>query len=172
MIDKEALNRMFGFLKRANLIKDDLKGIAKLMYQDVSNDSWDKENLTKRNLDFTVESVRYIDLYTKRLMNREYGAELLDKHFDNFVVRIGAYLGEVFKINLKQDFYWYDYESVHNFSHKPDEVHSNLESQSVLYSKKRDIVILPLNVVTEFLNGSSSYPNLLKYVEEVIRENS
>ncbi|SDN71724.1 hypothetical protein [Bacillus sp. OK048] len=60
---------MFSFINKAKLIKDDLKGIAKLMYQDVSEDSWDKENLTKRNLDFTIESVRYIDMYTKRLMN-------------------------------------------------------------------------------------------------------
>ncbi|MEH7255676.1 hypothetical protein V7111_26580 [Neobacillus niacini] len=62
---------MFSFINKEKLIKDDLKGIAKLMYQDVSEDSWDKENLTKRNLDFTIESVRYIDMYTKGLMNTD-----------------------------------------------------------------------------------------------------
>ena len=61
---------MFGFLNRAKLKKDDLKGIAKLMYQDVSEDSWDKENLTERNLDFTIESVRFIDLYTNRFRQK------------------------------------------------------------------------------------------------------
>lgn len=163
---------MFGFLNRTRLIKDDLNGIAKLMYQDVSDDLWDKENLTKRNLDFTIESVRYIDMYTKRLMNMETGTELLNKHFVNFVVRIGAYLGEVIKINIRQDFYWYEFDSVYNYSHQLDGVYSSIESQSVLYSKKRDIVILPLNVVSEFLNGNSSYTNFLTYVEEMIRENS
>ncbi|MDR7080500.1 hypothetical protein J2Y03_005587 [Neobacillus niacini] len=92
---------MFGFLNRAKLKKDDLKGIAKLMYQDVSDDSWDKENLTKSNLDFTIESVRYIDMYTKRLMNTEFGTELLNKYFDNLVIRIGAYIGEVIKNNIR-----------------------------------------------------------------------
>jgi hypothetical protein len=163
---------MFDFLNRTRLVKDDLKGIAKLMYQDVSDDSWDKENLTKRNLDFTIESVRYIDMYTKRLMKLESGAELLNKHFDNFVVRIGAYLGEVIKINLKQDFYWYEFESVYNYSNKLDGVYSSIKSPSVLFSKKRDIVILPFNVVSEFLNGNSSYTNFLTYAEEMIRENS
>lgn len=163
---------MFDFLNRTRLVKDDLQGIAKLMYQDVSDDSWDKENLTKRNLDFTIESVRYIDMYTKRLMNLESGAELLNKHFDNFVVRIGAYLGEVIKINLKQDFYWYEFESVYNYSNKLDGVYSSIKSPSVLFSKKRDIVILPLNVVSEFLNGNSSYTNFLTYAEKMIRENS
>ncbi|MFJ7854954.1 hypothetical protein ACIQX3_19595 [Peribacillus frigoritolerans] len=57
---------MFGSLNKTKLIKNDLKGIAKLMYQDVSVDTWDQENLTKRNLDFTIESIRYIDAYTKR----------------------------------------------------------------------------------------------------------
>ena len=102
----------------------------------------------------------------------EWGAELLNKHFVNFVVRIGAYLGEVIKINLKQDFYWYEFESVYNYSNKLDGVYSSIKSPSVLFSKKRDIVILPLNVVSEFFNGNSSYTNFLTYAEEMIRENS
>jgi len=163
---------MFGFLNKAKLIKDDLKGIAKLMYQDVSNDSWDKENLTKRNLDFTIESVRYIDMYTKRLMNTEFGTELLNKHFDNLVVRTGAYIGEVIKNNIKQDFFWYESDSVYNYSPKLDGVFNNTKTQSVLYSKKRDIVILPLNVVSQFLKGNSSYSDFLTYVEETIKQNA
>ncbi|MFJ8245457.1 hypothetical protein [Peribacillus asahii] len=163
---------MFDFLNRAKLKKDDLKGIAKLMYQDVSEDSWDKENFTKRNLDFTIKSVRYIDMYTKRLMNTKFGTELLNKHFDNLVVRIGAYIGEVIKNNIKQDFYWYESDSVHNYSPNLDGVYSNTKTQSVLYSKKRDIVILPLNMVSQFLKGNSSYINFLTYVKETIKQNS
>ena len=163
---------MFGFLNRAKLKKDDLKGIAKLMYEDVSDDSWDKENLTKRNLDFTIESVRYIDMYTKRLMNTEFGIELLNKHFDNFVVRIGAYIGEVIKNDIKQDFYWYESDSVHNYSPNLDGVFPNTKTQSVLYSKKRDILILPLNVVSQLLKGNSPYSNFLTFVEETIKQNS
>jgi hypothetical protein len=163
---------MFGFLNRAKLKKDDLKGIAKLMYQDVLDDSWDKENLTKRNLDFTIESVRYIDIYTNRLMNTEFGTELLNKHFDNLVVRIGAYIGEVIKNNINQDFYWYESDSVHNYSPNLNGMYNNTQTQSVLYSKKRDKVILPLNIVSQFLKGNSPYSNFLTYVEETIKQNS
>ena len=163
---------MFGFLNKAKLKKDDLKGIAKLMYQDVSGDSWDKENLTKKNLDFTIESVRYIDLYTQRLMNTEFGNELLSKHFDNFVSRIGAYIGEVIKNEIRQDFYWYEGDSVYNYSPSLNGAYSNAKVQSVLYSKKRDIVILPLNVVSQFLKGNSPYSNFLSFVEETIKQNS
>lgn len=142
------------------------------MYQDVSDDSWDKENLTKRNLDFTIESVRYIDIYSKRLMNTEFGTELLNKHFDDLVVRIGAYIGEVIKNNTNQDFYWYESVSVRNYSPSLDGEFSNNNIQSVLYSKKKDMEILPLNVVSEFLKGNSPYRNLLTYVEETIKQNT
>ncbi|UNL87229.1 hypothetical protein IE339_11090 [Priestia koreensis] len=146
--------------------------MAKLMYQDVSDNSWDKENLTKINLDFTIESVLYIDMYTKRLMNTEFGNELLNKYFDILAIRIGAYIGEVIKKNIKQDFYWYELDSVHNYTPNFDEEDNNTKTQSVLYSKKREIVILPLNVVSQFLKGNSPYSNFLTYVEETIEHNS
>ncbi|UYZ21174.1 hypothetical protein [Mesobacillus jeotgali] len=163
---------MFNVFNKAKLQKDDLKGIAKLMYQDVSNDSWDKENLTKRNLDFTIESVRYIDMYTKRLMGTEFGTELLSKHFDVLVLRIGAYVGEVIKSNINQDYYWYKSDSVENYSPNLNELHSVNKTQSVLYSKKKDIVILPLSKVSKLLKGNCQYSSLLTYVEEMIKQNS
>lgn len=162
----------FGSLRKTKLVKDDLKGIAKLMYEDVSEDNWDKENLTKRNLDFTIESIRYIDLYVKRLMNTEMGTVLLNKHFDDFVVRIGAYIGEVIKRNIKQDFCWYEFDSVYNYSSKLDGVDRSIKPHSLIYSKKRDKVILPLFVVSRFLERKSTYPNFQIYVEEMIKENS
>lgn len=163
---------MFGFLRRTRLVKDDLKEVAKLMYQDVSEDVWDKENLTKRNLDFTVDSVRYIDLYVEKLMNTEMGISLLNKHFENFVARIGAYIGEVIKNNINQDFNWYEFISVYNYSSKLDEVYQSIKPYTLLYSKDRDAVIMPLFVVSQFLKGNSSYSNLLVYVEEMIKQNS
>ena len=59
------------FLRKNKLVKDDLKGIAKLLFKDVSKDAWDQENLTKENLDFTVDSIRFIDLYVEKLMTTD-----------------------------------------------------------------------------------------------------
>ncbi|CEG29440.1 hypothetical protein [Bacillus sp. B-jedd] len=163
---------MFNFLKRKKLIKDNLKGMATLMYRDVSEDTWDKENLTKRNLDFSIESIRIIDMYVKRLMNTEKGIELLNNHFDNFVVRIGAYIGEVIKNNINQDIYWYEFDSVYVYSSALEEIHGSEKPYSLLYSKKRDIVILPLLETKHLLEGNSRYSNFLTYVEEMIKKNS
>ena len=37
-------------------------------------------------------------------MNTEIGTGLLNKHFDDFMNRIGTYIGEVIKNNIKQEF--------------------------------------------------------------------
>ncbi|MFJ7470242.1 hypothetical protein ACIQWI_17020 [Peribacillus frigoritolerans] len=163
---------MFGSLNKTKLIKNDLKGIAKLMYQDVSEDTWDQENLTKRNLDFTIESIRYIDAYTKRLITTQMGRELLKNHFENFVIRIGAYIGEVIKTNINQDYKWYEYDSVYHFSSALDEVNRGIKTETVLYSKKKDRVIIPLTMVAQYLEGNPAHTNFLEYAEETIKQNS
>ena len=89
-----------------------------------------------------------------------------------YVVGVGAYIGEVIKNNINQDFYWYESDSVHNYSPSLDGEFSNSKTQSVLYSKKRDMVILPLNVVSQFLKGNSPYSSLLTYVEEAVKQNT
>ncbi|MCM2534155.1 hypothetical protein NDK43_19575 [Neobacillus pocheonensis] len=155
------------FSRNPSLRKDNLKGIAKLMYQDVSDDPWDKENLSKKNLDFTIESIRFIDMYSKRLIN----TNLFKEHKDNFVRRIGAYIGEVIKRKINQDFNWYEMDSVKQYSDNVEGLESR-KKQSVLYSEKREIVISPLSVVFQFLEGSSPYTNLQTYVEEMIKNNS
>ncbi|MFA1710586.1 hypothetical protein ACDX66_02615 [Peribacillus frigoritolerans] len=163
---------MFGYLNKTKLIKNDLKGIVKLMYQDVSEDTWDQENLTKRNLDFTIDSIRYIDAYTTRLSTTQRGRELLKNHFENFVIRIGAYIGEVIKTNINQDYKWYEYDSVYHFSSALDEVNSGIKTETVLYSKKKDRVIIPLTMVAQYLEGNPAHTNFLEYVEETIKQNS
>ncbi|WP_336862333.1 hypothetical protein [Peribacillus frigoritolerans] len=100
------------------------------------------------------------------------GRELLKNHFDNFVVRIGAYIGEVIKRNIYQDYKWYEYDSVYHFSSALDEVNRGIKTETVLYSKKRDRVIVPLTVVAQNLEGSPAHTDFLEYVEETIKQNS
>jgi hypothetical protein len=161
---------MFGFINKNKLIKDDLAGIAKLMFQDVSKDPWDHENLSKRNLDFSIESVRYIDRYAKRLLAGEYEDDLLKQHFDNMVNRLGAYIGEVIKRNIDHDLQWYEADSVYRYSKHLHKEEDEKETQTILYSKKMGIVINPLKEVSKFLKGNSPYPYLLSYVENEIKK--
>lgn len=163
---------MFNFLKKTDLPKENLKYTAKLMYKDVSEVTWDKENLTKRNLDFSIESIRFIDQYAQNLMSTDRGKELLDQHFDGLANRIGAYLGEIIKNHIQQDFHWYEFKTIYLHSSKLDDSDSSMKKQSLLYSIKKDTVILPLFEVAQLLKGKSSYPNLLSYVEEMIQLNS
>lgn len=99
-------------------------------------------------------------------------SELLKQHFDNFVNRIGSYITEVIRRHINLDYKWYEYDSVYHFSSTLDGVHRGIKSETVLYSKKRDRVIIPLTVVAQYLDGNSTHTDFLDYVEEIIKQNS
>ena len=156
---------MFFFMNKHE--KLDEKGIAKLLYKDVSADSWDRANLTKYNLDFSTDSLLYIDEYVENLQT-DSNKELLAKYASNLAYRIGAYLGEVMKLHIPKDFHWYELKTIKKYSSKLDKY--DWDKTTVhLYSKKTDTVILPSFEVTVFLTGNSTYPKLSMYVNEMIR---
>lgn len=89
------------------------------------------------------------------------------------MVRIGAYLGEVIRYSMyDNDFQWYEFNSVNSYSSKLSENDRRPETDTVLYSKKRDIVLFPIADAELFLEGNSTYPTLLNYVEETIKLNT
>jgi hypothetical protein len=146
------------------------RGLAKLMFQDVSDDSWDQRNLTKGNLDFSLNSLDYMNQYIDNLLNTKRGQELLEKHFSNFVTRIGAYIGEVIKEHTDKSFHWYEYDTIFTHTTKLDDYGDQIMDQDVLYDKKREVVILPLYEVELFLKGQSRYERLSLYVEDMIEQ--
>lgn len=155
------------FFLKPRLIKSDIKFYAKLLFNDVSSDKWDQENLKKENLDFSIDSVRLVNEYADRLIQTEFGQQLLKEHPDNFTKRIGAYLGEVFKNHKVGQYRWFDFNSI-----KENTVHLNVKSvedESILYSKKVDKVLCPIYEAKQYLDGKSEYKNLLTYVEEAIK---
>ena len=156
---------MFTFMNRREKLNE--RGIAKLLFTDVSADSWDRANLTKYNLDFSTESLHYIDEYVENLQTNS-NKELLAKHGSNLAHRIGAYLGEVMKLHIPKDFHWYELKTIRKYSSKLDQY--NLDPTTVhLYSKKTDAIILPSFEATEFLMGNSTYSKLSLYAKEMIR---
>lgn len=140
------------------------------MFQDVSDDSWDQRNLTKENLDFSLNSLDYMNQYIDNLLNTKRGKDLLDKHLSNFVSRIGAYFGEVIKEHTDKSFHWYEYDTIFSHTTKLDEYGSRIIDQDVLYDKKREVVILPLYEVELFLKGQSRYERLSLFVEDKIEQ--
>ena len=157
---------MYFFMNKREILNE--KGIAKLLFEDVSTDSWDRANLTKYNLDFTVESLVFIDQYVEKLQ-QDTNKELLASHASNLAYRIGAYLGEVMKLHISKDFQWYELSTIEKYSAKL--ANYELDKKSVhLYSKKDDTVILPAFEVSEFLLGNSTYLKLSIYVKEKISQ--
>ncbi|MEG0386254.1 MAG: hypothetical protein RR642_16050 [Solibacillus sp.] len=157
------------FFRRSKLIKNDKKFSAKLLFKDVSPEKWDQHNLTKENLDFSIDSVRLVNEYADRLMKTDLGQQLLKEHPDNFTVRIGAYLGEVIKNHAPGQYRWFDFTSIkENTVHLNDYIMS-VEDEAVLYSRKLDKAICPIYEVKQYFNGKSTYNNYLSYVEDAIK---
>ncbi|MBM7663653.1 hypothetical protein JOC25_000109 [Solibacillus kalamii] len=156
------------FFLKPKLIKNDLKYMAELLSKDVSPDQWDQHNLTKANLDYSLDSVRLVNEYADRLIQTEFGQQLLKEHADNFTTRIGVYLGEVIKNHKAGKYRWFDFNSI-----KKNTVHLNhyvlsVKDESVLYSKKMDTVLCPIYEVKQYFEGNSNYDNFMAYVEEAI----
>ncbi|MER1957148.1 MAG: hypothetical protein ABS942_07200 [Solibacillus sp.] len=157
------------FFLNPKLIKNNKKFSAQLLFKDVSSETWDKANLTKENLDFSIDSVRLVNEYADRLLHTEFGQQLLKEHPDNFTTRIGAYLGEVIKNHKDGQYRWFDFNSIkENTVHLTNDVIS-VKDEAVLYSKKMDQVLCPIYEVKQYLDGQSHYKNFLTYVEEAIK---
>jgi len=157
------------FFYKRKLIKNNIKYMAELLYKDVSSEKWDQENLTKDNLNFSIESVRLIDEYADRLMYTDFGQKILKEHPDNFPVRIGVYLGEVIKNHINGQYKWFEFKSIQENTLHLDNYMVSVDDESVLYSKKLDKVICPIYEAIQYLNGKSKYTTLLDYVDEVIK---
>ena len=155
---------------KPQLLKNDKKYSAKLLFEDVSSDKWDKDNLTKANLDFSIDSVRLVNEYADRLIQTEFGQQLLKEHHDNLITRIGAYLGEVIKHHKDGKYRWYDFNSIRENTLHLDKYSISVQDESVLYSKKIDDVLCPIYEVKQYFDGKSKYTNFLKYVEVAIKE--
>lgn len=140
-----------------------------MLFKDVSSDEWDKANLTKANLDFSIDSVRLVNEYADRLIQTEFGQQLLKEHPDNFTTRIGAYLGEVIKNHKMGQYRWYDFNSIKENTEHLNNYVLSVKDESVLYSKKVDQVLCPIYEVKQYLNGKTNYHNLLQYVEDAIK---
>jgi hypothetical protein len=95
---------------------------------------------------------------------------LLEKHFSNFVTRIGAYLGEVIKEHTDKSFHWYEYDTIFTYTTKLDKYGDHIIDQNVLCDKKREVVMLPLYEVELFLKGQSRYERFSLYVKDMIEQ--
>ena len=157
------------FFIKPKLIENDKKYIAKMLFKDVSSDKWDKANLTKANLDFSIDSVRIVNEYADRLMQTEFGQQLLAEYPDNFTMRIGAYLGEVIKNHKVGQYRWFDFNSIQENTVHLNNYVVSVKDEAVLYSKQMDKVLCPIYEVKQYFEGNSNYNNLLTYVEEAIK---
>jgi len=152
------------FFQRENTL---VKGLSELTFKDVSDDPWDKNNLTKTKLNYSLESIGLIDEYIIRIKE----TVLVEQYLNTLASRIGAYIGEIIRRNLKNDYNWYNFFTVERLIKSTEPLNDYIHIQQVIYSKKHKKSILPMYETYNFLTGNSRYLSLKNYVEEMIRSN-
>ena len=109
------------------------------------------ELLDPSRLDFTVESLGFVDDYLEQIRGRK-----LDEDSDDYyklVLRCGAYVGEVILRNAKgKTYHWLDYKGALKISKIVADFGESLGSMAVLWDSASGLTF-PLAKVQKFLDN-------------------
>jgi hypothetical protein len=120
------------------------------------------ELLDSSRLDFTVNSLALLDQHLEAMRSRN----LQDKPLITFVLRSGAYVGEVIRRHAKgRAWHWLDYDEAAKLNKQIAGFQKSLSNVAVLWDSKEEFCF-PLSKVLKYLaNGSG---DSVKFFAEVI----
>jgi hypothetical protein len=107
------------------------------------------ELLDATRLDFTVESLAFVDDYLDQMRQRQ----LDDEGYGKLVLRCGAYVGEVILRNAKtRTYHWLDYKGALKINKIIADFGEDLGSAAVLWDSETGLTF-PLAKVQKFLDN-------------------
>jgi hypothetical protein len=109
-----------------------------------------KEFLHSIDNNYSLESLKFIDNYLDTIR----GSKELEQNYIHIVLRVGAYVGEVIKINSKKDYHWYDFKTASRLQPSIKKW-KGFETSAVLHSMETDDTTFPINKVCKYLNNGS-----------------
>lgn len=143
-----------------------VKAIAELLLSDKESVEFRDDYLEKDQLDYSIESLKYIDSYLEKVRkNKKF---IKNELYSKIILRCGAYSGEVIRKNSKKDFSWTTYdEAVKNHKIIKD-YGKSLLTQYILESKKNNIIIFPMAKVEKYLSNGKA-ESLFFYGETILK---
>ena len=107
------------------------------------------ELLDPSRLDFTVESLGFVDDYLEQMRERQ----LEDESYGKLVLRCGAYVGEVILRNAKDTpFHWLDYQGALKVDKSMADFGESLATAAVLWDSTTGLTF-PLGKVMKLLEN-------------------
>jgi len=127
-----------------------LSDLAYLFFED--RETFGREHLDPRRLDFSVESLRHVNEYLEGIRKDQD----VEKQWTVVVLRAGAYVGEVIRRNDKKvQWRWIDYEGAKQVEPKLFESFGRrVATAAVLYDGNKGFVF-PLAKVEKYLNNGA-----------------
>src|SRR5262249_16132962 len=124
-----------------------------LFFED--DETFGREHLDQRKLDFSVESLKHINDYLE-VIRKDKDVENQGKTRAIVVLRAGAYVGEVIRKNDKKvQWRWVDYEGAKQVEPKMFESFGKrIATAAVLYDGNKGFVF-PLAKVEKYLNNGA-----------------
>jgi len=121
------------------------------------------EELDTSRFDFTVESLGAMDEHLERMRTRE----LSNRDWNSFILRSGAYVGEVIRrfTPLPTEWHWLGYEDAAAVQPFVASLGKSIDTAAVLWDGK-DGVIYPLAKVAKYLRNGSE--DSVKFYAQVI----
>src|SRR5258705_4117476 len=158
-VDNEELlkstgDRMALFSRKPELQDQALSELAQMFASPelVSNDPTPgAELLDATRLDFTVESLAFVDDYLDQMRQQQLEEE--DEAYGKLVLRCGAYVGEVVLRNAKnKTYHWLDYKGALKINKIIADFGEDLGSAAVLWDSETGLTF-PLAKVQKFLDN-------------------
>lgn len=137
------------FKKKKPTIDVELNELSRMLFLETEDSFPNKEILFSIKNDYSINSLKSIENYLETLR----GAKELEENYNRIVLRVGAYVGEVIKINSKKDYHWYDFNTVSILQPSIKQWEEQIETVAALHSIETDETTFPINKVCKFIEN-------------------
>jgi hypothetical protein len=135
------------FRKSPAYADEEFAGLSVLFGQDLRDPAYQDENLGPRKLDFSLESLKHVDVYLETLHTNP---PLDDNETVQIVLRCGAYVGEVIRKNSPCEWHWVTFEEAVRLSHFAKQLGRSLATAGILWRDPNNMCF-PLGKICKFL---------------------
>lgn len=151
------------FKKKIKTIDTELNELSQILFLEQEGSLPKQEILISIPNDYSIDSLKLIDHYLEAI--RE--ANGLEENYNSLVLRIGAYVGEVIKINSKKDYHWYDFKTAKKLQPSIKDWGEQIGTAAILHSAETGKMTFPINKVCKFIeNGFED--SLFSYAKVMI----
>jgi hypothetical protein len=139
------------FKKKLPTIDGELNELSQLLFLEKELPLPNQEILSSIVNNYSLNSLKNIENYLDSIRYLEY----LEQDYNRIVLRVGAYVGEVIKMNSKKEYHWYDFKTAIKLQPTMKDWEEQIEVVAVLHSNRTEEATFPINKVCKYIENGS-----------------